>query len=75
MTSTVRFDSGRADIDTQFIFPNASSYEQIANGVSGVEQMTHTNLSGSPQIILLHVYPYDPVSSVSYTLELNFECP
>ena len=75
VTSTVRFDSAQADIDTQFIFPNAILYEQIANGVGGVEQMTHTNLSNSPQIILLHVYPYDPVSSVSYTLELNFECP
>ena len=75
VTSQVRFDSLQADIDTQFIFPNASTFEQIANGFSGVEQMSHTNLSASPQIILLYVYPYDPVSSVNYTLELEFECP
>ncbi len=73
--SIVRFDNTQVDIDTEFIFLNAFEYEQISEGVDNVERMSHTNLSNVPQSILLHVYPYDPVSSATYTIELNFTCP
>lgn len=75
VTSVVTFDDGIVDIDTEFIFPGSIVYEQVSSGVGNTESMSHTNLSTADQIILLKVYPYDPISSSTYTLDLSFDCP
>ena len=73
--ATVTFDSSNVDIDTAFIFPGSALPEVESSGVGSQEVMTHTNLSSADQTILLHIYPYDPVSSAGYQLNLTFECP
>ena len=69
------FDSATVDIDIELSFEGAAIPEAESAGVTGVEEVSFTNLAMTEQDIYLLVYPYRPVSEASYRLEITSECP
>ena len=74
-TASVTFDSDIVDIDIEFTFPGDIISQDVSAGVTGTENVTHTNIGSEDQTINLIIYPYQPVSEVTYSLDLVSSCP